>query len=206
MSERKIRWWIRKLPTLVTIIQLKHILSRTILCTLSDSFAGNLWLCLKVAFQLTSVAKRSVPMWRVGSFVLYTTHIPNPRKCVSGNISFFEMVRMVWALTSRLWIHFALNFYVGMTVFWLQLNLYICIAWVTKLPVTFEKQMPLNKLKILLRGRVTKIVELWREVFLNAVLRVLWRTGLAALKTGYPIYLLYSRIWASILPAPKVIL
>lgn len=67
---------------------------------------------------------------------------------------------MVWALTSRLWIHFALNFYVEMTVFWLQLNLYICIAWVTKLPVTFEKQMPLNKLKILLRGRVTKIVEL----------------------------------------------
>lgn len=205
MSERKIRWWIRKLPTLVTKIQLEHIFSKTILCTVSDGFAGNFWLCLKVAFHLTSEAKKSAPMWRVGSLVLYTTHISNLRKCVSGNVSFFEMVRNVWALTSRLWINFVLRFYVGMTLFWLHLNLYICIPWLNKLPVTFAKQMPLYKLKILLRGRVTKIVELWKEV-LNAVLRVWWTTGLAALKTGYPIYFLCSCIWGSILPAPKVIL
>lgn len=42
---------------------------------------------------------------------------------------------------------FFLHFYFVMAPFWLQLNFYVCIPWVNKLPVTFEKQIPLNKLK-----------------------------------------------------------
>lgn len=82
---------------------------------------------------------KSVPVWKIVSFVLYTTHNSNLRKWLSGNFWVFETVKMVWALASKFPVQFLLHFYVGMTLFWLHLNFYICIPWLNKLPVTFEK-------------------------------------------------------------------
>lgn len=100
---------------------------------------------------------KSLLVWRIVSFVLCTTHNSNLRTWLSESALGFEMVKMVWALASKFQIQFLLHFYVGMTLFWLHLNFYICIPRVNKLPATFEKQIPLNKLK----NKVAKRYSYW---------------------------------------------
>lgn len=63
-------------------------------------------------------------MWGIIGVVLYTALHSNLRKCLSENTSVFEIIKMLWALSSKYQIQFLLHSYVGMPLFWLHLSFF----------------------------------------------------------------------------------